>query len=337
MSLVRRGNDEICKRYRPKRLSEVIGHEPVVKSLGEALVMGDSRPKAYLFYGERGSGKTTLARILSLALNCDKGDIPEPCLECNNCKMAIEGNAFHITELNMAQLNKKEDADAIVEEMHLTTFTGRNKIYIFDEAQQLTNAAQNLLLKNLEEPPPYTYIFLCTTEPKKLLKTIVSRCEKYELKLPTLKDKKQILRDVFVAEKWTMSKEDGEKVVEALENATFREILIVADQVMRGGLEVLSNIEGNDPETFKICQLLMKSDFNGIVKVIQGMDNVEAEGIRLMVLSYLGKALMTKGYCHEGAKIVDAIEHLTDPFYEARPQPRLLACLFKACCEMDKE
>ncbi|KKL61561.1 hypothetical protein LCGC14_2194040, partial [marine sediment metagenome] len=135
--LTTRGEGDICTRYRPRRMSEIVGSKAAVKALSNALKMGANRPKAYLLFGDSGCGKTTAARIMAMGLNCEKGDTPEPCLECDSCKMALDGTALHITELNMADLNKKEDAEGILQEMGLRPWSGRTSFYIFDEASKV--------------------------------------------------------------------------------------------------------------------------------------------------------------------------------------------------------
>ena len=136
--LVSRGTGKIDKRYRPCRLSEVFGNENLVKSLENWFSQGESRSKVLLFQNGPGTGKTTLARILALGLNCENGESGEPCLECANCKSIMNGTALNIQEINAAQLNKKEDAEEIVNGMYETCLVGKNKIYILDECQQLT-------------------------------------------------------------------------------------------------------------------------------------------------------------------------------------------------------
>ena len=334
MGLVRRGEEEICKRYRPQRFSEVVGNKNTIKSLQKAMEMGEKRPKVILLFGSRGCGKTTIARILANGLNCKTTDTVEPCLECDNCKASLLGKAMHITELNLAQLNKKEDADAIIGDMGMTCLTGRNKIYIFDEAQMLTTAAQNSLLKNLEEPPKNTYVFLCTTEYKKLLPTLVDRCEKYEFKEPAKEDISEMLRSVFEQEGWMMAKEDGAKFLDTVRGMSFRAILKAMDQVQRGGLGVLSNVSEERIEYIDICRLLMKGDFKAITDKIKATENLECEALRLCILGYMKSVLISKGLSREGATICDVMEFFTTPFYEAKPEPRMVMCLFKGCVLM---
>jgi DNA polymerase-3 subunit gamma/tau len=304
---------------------------------------GESRPKTYLFQGDRGCGKTTLARIMAMGLNCEHGDTTEPCMECQSCKDAMAGRAWHITEINMAQLNKKEDAEDIVRNMSYAALTGRNNVYIFDEAQMLTPAAQNLLLKNLEEPPKHTYIIICTTDQQKLLKTLIDRCEKYKFTMPSVPDIKNILNDVYKAEKWSredLTQIDPAKFVEAMHGRSFREILKSIDQVMRGGMDVLDLvIDGSTPQTIEVCRKVASGDFGGTIALLSQMkqsdEAVDWEGMRLALLGYL-RAIVYKTPTRQDA--VNSMAHLLVPLYESKDaESRFVVGVFEVCKLMRKQ
>ena len=282
------------------------------------------------------SCKTTLARIMAMALNCSKGD-QDPCLTCDNCMMALERNAMHITEINMAQLNKKEDAEEIVANMYTRPLTGRNKIYIFDEAQQLTSQAQNLLLKNLEEPPDNTYIFLCTSEPHKLIKALVSRCQQYEFKPPVPADIAKLLGDVMKQENWSMSDDDKKKFFEYVQGCSMREILKAIDQAVKGGVDSLSSCIGESAEDIEICRLLMNSDFKTICDKLATMkknNTLDAEGLRLCIFGYLKGCLVREGFSTKGAKIAGVMAEFSTPYFESKADNRLHMNIFNACVKM---
>ena len=163
-----------------------------------------------MLHGSAGTGKTTCARIISLSLNCEnQSEMGEPCLECESCRSILNGTAMNIYEINMAKLNKKEDVDELVDGMYESCLTGKNKIYVFDECQQLTNSAQNLLLKPLEEPPANTYFILSTTDPQKIIKPLQTRCQMFKVGNPVGEDLKDYLRQLFSLENWKISKEDA--------------------------------------------------------------------------------------------------------------------------------
>lgn len=333
--LTTRGEGDICTRYRPRRMSEIVGSKAAVKALSNALKMGANRPKAYLLFGDSGCGKTTAARIMAMGLNCEKGDTPEPCLECDSCKMALDGTALHITELNMADLNKKEDAEGILQEMGLKPWTGRSNCYIFDEAQMLTNASQNLLLKNLEEPPPNTYIFICTTSPKKIIRTLQSRCEKHHFKLPTPTDISSVLRKVFEQEDWEMEPEDKKRFFDVVKGLSYREVLKAIDQAMRGGVESLDFPDDKRPEFINMCRAVYSGNFAEVstlwkeIKADQG--KVDCEGLRMCLLGYFSAIVIKSGNSGKAGTAAAIMGCFMEPMFDHDSQPRMVYALYQAC------
>jgi DNA polymerase-3 subunit gamma/tau len=168
-------------KYRPMTFDDVVGQEHVVKTLRHAIEAGRIA-NAYLFIGPRGIGKTTLSRIFAKALNCRSPKGVEPCGECVNCREIAAGRSLDVTELDAASHNKVEDVKPIIESVEFKPATSRFKIYIVDECHMLSNAAWNALLKTLEEPPPHVRFIFATTEGDKVLPTIVSRCQRFDLR-----------------------------------------------------------------------------------------------------------------------------------------------------------
>lgn len=333
MSLIKRGDGDIADRYRPRKFGEIIGNAANVKALLGDLKEGDRRSKCTIFIGSSGSGKTTTARIMAMALNCEKGDT-DPCLECNNCKAALEGNAMHIMEMNLSKLNTKEDAEEITNNMYLTSLTGRNKVYIFDECQMLSTAAQNLLLKNLEEPPLNTYIILCTTDPQKIIEAIRNRCQKYEFKYPSEAQLKVILKSVMEQEKWTMSEADKTLFFEYAIGLSIREVLKALDQAVKGGIESLVNLTFEKAEYIEVCRLLLSANFKGIcdkLKILEKDKQLEAEQLRCVIMGYLKAILVSSGMSEKGAMVCEAMKIFSTPYYEAKPIPKLYKDCFEAC------
>ena len=168
-------------KYRPMTFDDVVGQEHVVRTLRHAIEAGRIA-NAYLFVGPRGIGKTTLSRIFAKALNCQRPRGVEPCGECVNCREIAAGRSLDVTELDAASHNKVEDVKPIIESVGFKPATSRFKIYIVDECHMLSNAAWNALLKTLEEPPPHVRFIFATTEGDKVLPTIVSRCQRFDLR-----------------------------------------------------------------------------------------------------------------------------------------------------------
>jgi len=171
----------LARKWRPERFSELVGQEHVTRTLSEALKRGRIA-HAFLFTGIRGVGKTTAARILARCLNCERGPTPEPCGECVACVEIRAGRALDVSEIDGATYRKIDDARAIIENLSYRPARDRFKIYIIDEAHQLTDQAFNALLKTLEEPPAHVKFILATTEPQKMPETILSRLQRYDFR-----------------------------------------------------------------------------------------------------------------------------------------------------------
>ena len=168
-------------KYRPMTFDDVVGQEHVVRTLRHA-IEANRIANAYLFIGPRGIGKTTTSRIFAKALNCSSPKGVEPCGECVNCREITEGRSLDVTELDAASHNKVEDVKPIIDSVQFKPASSRFKIYIIDECHMLSNAAWNALLKTLEEPPPHVRFIFATTEGDKVLPTIISRCQRFDLR-----------------------------------------------------------------------------------------------------------------------------------------------------------
>ena len=168
-------------KYRPMTFDDVVGQEHVVRTLRHAIEAGRIA-NAYLFIGPRGIGKTTLSRIFAKALNCTSPKGVEPCGECDNCREIAAGRSIDVTELDAASHNKVEDVKPIIDAVQFKPTSSKYKIFIVDECHMLSNAAWNALLKTLEEPPPYVRFIFATTEGDKVLATIISRCQRFDLR-----------------------------------------------------------------------------------------------------------------------------------------------------------
>ncbi len=193
-----------ARKYRPKTFEEMIGQKPVVQTLQNA-IKNDRVSQAYIFSGMRGVGKTTAARILAKALNCQNGPTPTPCNECEFCKEISEDRSIDVLEIDGASNRGIEEVRSLREGVKYKPIHCRYKVIIIDEVHQLTDPAFNALLKTLEEPPPHTVFIFATTEFHKVPKTIVSRCQHFEFKKISQKDIINHLIDITQKEKIEIS------------------------------------------------------------------------------------------------------------------------------------
>lgn len=183
----------LYRRHRPRTFAEVVGQEPVVRTLRNAVERGKVH-HAYLFVGSRGTGKTSMAKILAACLNCERGPTVEPCGACDSCRAISSATSLDVIEMDAASHNGVDDVRELRESVAFAPVSGRHKVYILDEAHMLTPQAWNAFLKTLEEPPPGTVFVLATTEPQKILPTVVDRCHRFDFARPSAAQIAAVLR-----------------------------------------------------------------------------------------------------------------------------------------------
>jgi DNA polymerase-3 subunit gamma/tau len=256
----------LARRLRPQRFEDVIGQEHVTRTLQAAIAAGRVA-HAFLFTGPRGVGKTTTARLLAKALDCEKGPTPQPCNACSNCREIADGNAFDVLEIDGASHTQVDKMRDLMETVAHRPIKSRFKIYIIDEVHMLSQHSFNALLKTLEEPPPYAKFIFATTDPHKVLPTVVSRCQRYDLRRIGLGELRAHLKRTVDAEGIALSDEalalvareaegslrDAQSLLEqvlavagtAADDATVREVLGAADRGLV--VTVVDGILAGDP------------------------------------------------------------------------------------------
>jgi DNA polymerase III subunit gamma/tau len=224
----------LYRRHRPGSFDEVVGQQHVVRTLRNA-VEQDKVHHAYLFVGSRGTGKTSMAKILARSLNCERGGPTiTPCGECESCVAIAAGTSIDVIEMDAASNRSVDDVRELRERVAFAPAAGRWKVYIIDEAHMLTKEAWNAFLKTLEEPPPSTVFVLATTEAHKVMATIADRCQRFDFQRPTLEQIAEVLGRVAAAE--GIEIESGAStMISRAAAGSFRDALATLDQLVAFG------------------------------------------------------------------------------------------------------
>ena len=276
------GKTALYQKYRSATFEEVVGQEYVVKSIRNA-IRSDKTGHAYLFCGPRGTGKTTMARLLAKSVNCEN-KAEAPCGRCPNCIAAMNGSHPDIIEINAANETHVENIRELIERSRLAPMQGKYKIYIIDEVHQLSSAASSALLKTLEEPPENVIFILATTDPQKLLPTIISRCQRFDF---TKVNKYQIrnhLLKIAQKENIYLEKEAAEMIAELSEGG-MRDALSILDQCAAYTedhitLQDIDQIYGLTTTDEKIA-LIHHINRGEIASILDRMEEYEQRGIDL--------------------------------------------------------
>ncbi len=231
----------LARKWRPKNFADVVGQGHVIQALQNALAV-DRVHHAYLFAGTRGVGKTTIARILAKALNCETGVVAEPCGRCASCLAVDEGRFVDLIEVDAASRTGVDDTRELLENVQYTPTSGRYKVYLIDEVHMLSRQSFNALLKTLEEPPPHVKFLLATTDPQKLPITVLSRCLQFNLKRLPVSLIEQRLQAICEAEGMEAEPAAVGRLARAAAGSV-RDALSLLDQALAYGNSALRDAE----------------------------------------------------------------------------------------------
>ena len=304
------GSEVFYRKWRPQTLSEVLGQEPVTQTLRHA-VEGGKIAHAYLFCGPRGTGKTSMARILAKAVNCPNQIGGEPCNACDICRSITEGRALDVIEIDAASNRGIDEIRSLRERANYAPSLARYKVYIIDEVHMLTEAACNALLKTLEEPPGHVIFVLATTEAHKVIATIISRCQRFNfhrLAHPQIMDKLQLICQKegiqieldslrLVARAATGSLRDAENILQQL-------IAYYGNQIELDQVQAALGISG-DSRVRRLAQCVVNRDVAAGLQVINSLDSdgVDLRQFNLGLVEYLRGLLLAKSRCEEAVDV----------------------------------
>src|SRR6058998_2319193 len=240
----------LYRRHRPRTFADVVGQEHVVRTLRNAIEQGKVH-HAYLFVGSRGTGKTSMAKILAACLNCEQGPTITPCGVCDSCVSIASATSLDVIEMDAASNNSVDDIRDLRESVAYAPVSGRSKVYILDEAHMLSSQAWNAFLKTLEEPPPNTIFVLATTEAAKVLPTVVDRCHRFDFARPAVDQIATVLRRVAELESIAIEP-DAVALLARHATGSFRDAL--------GTLEQLVTYTGTEIETADVLAVLGVAD-----------------------------------------------------------------------------
>jgi DNA polymerase III subunit gamma/tau len=277
----------LARKWRPKDFSETVGQEHVLRALGNAL---DSQRlhHAWLFTGTRGVGKTTIARILAKALNCERGISAQPCGECGACREIDEGRFVDLIEVDAASKTKIDDTRELLDNVQFAPTIGRYKVYLIDEVHMLSRHSFNALLKTLEEPPPHVKFLLATTDPQKLPITVLSRCLQFNLKRLTPKLIRERLEHICKEEGITADSLTLSEIARAADGS-LRDALSLLDQAVSycGGeldADAVADMLGtvNREHVSELLQHLAEGDAPGLIRTVARIDEQFPDYARLL-------------------------------------------------------
>lgn len=322
----------LYRKYRPTNFDEVVGQTHIIQTLKNAIVQ-NRIAHAYLFCGPRGTGKTSIAKIFAKTLNCTNSQ-DAPCGVCENCKMAANGSHPDIIEIDAASNNGVDEVRNLIDKVKYAPMQGKYKIYIIDEVHMMTSGAFNALLKTIEEPPAHVIFIFATTEPNKVLPTIISRCQRFDFNKVSMHDIKYRLFVVCKNEGIEID-ENGLTLIAQLADGGMRDALSILDQCVA---YCSSHIDVNDirkiygvvtsEDIGKLFYSVYKKDVDSFVKDIQKYSDMGMDIKRLTAdFIHMLKDSLILDYSENSTLVSDMNKDMIRKYFKLAPINFRIKCM----------
>lgn len=322
----------LYRKYRPTNFDEVVGQTHIIQTLKNAIVQ-NRIAHAYLFCGPRGTGKTSIAKIFAKTLNCTNSQ-DAPCGVCENCKMAANGSHPDIIEIDAASNNGVDEVRNLIDKVKYAPMQGKYKIYIIDEVHMMTSGAFNALLKTIEEPPAHVIFIFATTEPNKVLPTIISRCQRFDFNKVSMHDIKYRLSVVCKNEEIEID-ENGLTLIAQLADGGMRDALSILDQCVA---YCSSHIDVNDirkiygvvtsEDIGKLFYSVYKKDVDSFVKDIQKYSDMGMDIKRLTAdFIHMLKDSLILDYSENSTLVSDMNKDMIRKYFKLAPINFRIKCM----------
>ena len=322
----------LYRKYRPTNFDEVVGQTHIIQTLKNAIVQ-NRIAHAYLFCGPRGTGKTSIAKIFAKTLNCTNNQ-DAPCGVCENCKMAANGSHPDIIEIDAASNNGVDEVRNLIDKVKYAPMQGKYKIYIIDEVHMMTSGAFNALLKTIEEPPTHVIFIFATTEPNKVLPTIISRCQRFDFNKVSMHDIKYRLSVVCKNEGIEID-ENGLTLIAQLADGGMRDALSILDQCVA---YCSSHIDVNDirkiygvvtsEDIGKLFYSVYKKDVDSFVKDIQKYSDMGMDIKRLTAdFIHMLKDSLILDYSENSTLVSDMNKDMIRKYFKLAPINFRIKCM----------
>lgn len=322
----------LYRKYRPTNFDEVVGQTHIIQTLKNAIVQ-NRIAHAYLFCGPRGTGKTSIAKIFAKTLNCTNNQ-DAPCGVCENCKMAANGSHPDIIEIDAASNNGVDEVRNLIDKVKYAPMQGKYKIYIIDEVHMMTSGAFNALLKTIEEPPAHVIFIFATTEPNKVLPTIISRCQRFDFNKVSMHDIKYRLSVVCKNEEIEID-ENGLTLIAQLADGGMRDALSILDQCVA---YCSSHIDVNDirkiygvvtsEDIGKLFYSVYKKDVDSFVKDIQKYSDMGMDIKRLTAdFIHMLKDSLILDYSENSTLVSDMNKDMIRKYFKLAPINFRIKCM----------